>query len=118
MSFFYRLPLLGIALLTAVALTGCESKSKREFNAGCQSGGTDRSTCSCVYDQLGPVCMIIKTCAMVQSLWLTHVVRLSTSVKSVSAQPMVHMLIELVELRNIDYLKPILQATYKSSRMI
>ena len=52
MSLFYRLPLLGIALLTAVALTGCESKSKREFNAGCQSGGTDRSTCSCVYDQL------------------------------------------------------------------
>lgn len=52
MSFFYRLPLMGIALLTAVALAGCESKSKREFNAGCQSGGTDRSTCSCVYDQL------------------------------------------------------------------
>ena len=52
MSLFYRLPLLGIALLTAVALTGCESKSKREFNAGCQSGGTDRSTCSCVDVQL------------------------------------------------------------------
>ena len=52
MSIFYRLPLLGIALLTAVALTGCESKSKRDFNAGCQSGGTDRSTCSCVYDKL------------------------------------------------------------------
>ena len=43
---------MGIALLTAVVLAGCESKSKREFNAGCQSGGTDRSTCSCVYDQL------------------------------------------------------------------
>ena len=51
-SLFDRLPLLGIALLAAAASAGCESKSKREFNAGCQSGGTDRSTCSCVYDQL------------------------------------------------------------------
>ncbi|RZJ22402.1 MAG: hypothetical protein EON51_07845 [Acinetobacter sp.] len=52
MSLFDRLPLLGIALLAAAVSIGCESKSKREFNAGCQSGGTDRSTCSCVYDQL------------------------------------------------------------------
>ena len=52
MSVFYHLPILGLALFTAVVLTGCESKSKRDFNAGCQSGGTDRSTCSCVYDKL------------------------------------------------------------------
>lgn len=52
MSLFYHLPFMGVVLLTAVAMTGCESKSKRDFNAGCQSGGTDRSTCSCVYDKL------------------------------------------------------------------
>jgi len=52
MSFSNRLPLLGIVLLAAAVLAGCESKSKRDFNAGCQSGGTDRSTCSCVYDRL------------------------------------------------------------------
>lgn len=52
MSLFYRLPFMGIVLLSAVSITGCESKSKRDFNAGCQSGGTDRSTCSCVYDKL------------------------------------------------------------------
>lgn len=52
MSFFSALPMLGIAVLTVVTLAGCESKAKREFNAGCQSGGTDRSTCSCVYDKL------------------------------------------------------------------
>jgi len=52
MSIFSGMPMLGAVLLTAVSLAGCESKSKREFNAGCQSGGTDRSTCSCVYDKL------------------------------------------------------------------
>ena len=52
MSLFYRLPFTGLMLLAAVSITGCESKSKRDFNAGCQSGGTDRSTCSCVYDKL------------------------------------------------------------------
>jgi hypothetical protein len=52
MSLFYRLPFIGIALLAAISMAGCESKSKRDFNAGCQSGGTDRSTCSCVYDKL------------------------------------------------------------------
>ncbi|MCG7220105.1 hypothetical protein [Acinetobacter sp. AG3] len=52
MSVFYHLPILGLALFTAVVLTGCESKSKRDFKAGCQSGGTDRSSCSCVYDKL------------------------------------------------------------------
>ena len=52
MSFFSALPMLGTILLTTIVLAGCESKAKREFNAGCQSGGTDRSTCSCVYDKL------------------------------------------------------------------
>lgn len=52
MSLFYRLPFMGVVLLSAVSIAGCESKSKRDFNAGCQSGGTDRSTCSCVYDKL------------------------------------------------------------------
>lgn len=44
--------MLGTILLTTIVLAGCESKAKREFNAGCQSSGTDRSTCSCVYDKL------------------------------------------------------------------
>ncbi len=52
MSILSAMPILGSVMLLAVSLAGCESKSKREFNAGCQSGGTDRSTCSCVYDQL------------------------------------------------------------------
>lgn len=52
MSILSAMPILGSVMLLAVCLAGCESKSKREFNAGCQSGGTDRSTCSCVYDQL------------------------------------------------------------------
>ncbi|KXZ67406.1 hypothetical protein [Acinetobacter venetianus] len=52
MSIFYRLPILACAVVAAISLTACESKSKRDFNAGCQSGGTDRSTCSCVYDKL------------------------------------------------------------------
>ncbi|MFW1955168.1 hypothetical protein ACG91D_06185 [Acinetobacter guillouiae] len=52
MSVFYHLPILGLTLFTAVLLTGCESKAKRDFNAGCQSGGSDRSACSCVYDKL------------------------------------------------------------------
>jgi len=52
MSLFDRLPLLGIVLLAATVSAGCDSKSKRDFNAGCQSGGTDRSTCSCVYNRL------------------------------------------------------------------
>nr|WP_254633340.1 hypothetical protein [Acinetobacter seifertii] len=43
---------MGIVLLSAVSIAGCESKSKLDFNAGCQSGGTNRSTCSCVYDRL------------------------------------------------------------------
>lgn len=52
MSTFYRLPIVACAVVAAISLTACESKSKRDFNAGCQSGGTDRSTCSCVYDKL------------------------------------------------------------------
>lgn len=52
MSIFYRLPIVACAVVAAISLTACESKSKRDFNAGCQSGGTDRSTCSCVYDKL------------------------------------------------------------------
>lgn len=52
MSILSAMPILGGVMLLAISLAGCESKSKREFNAGCQSGGTDRSTCSCVYDQL------------------------------------------------------------------
>ncbi|MFK4050674.1 hypothetical protein [Acinetobacter venetianus] len=52
MSIFYRLPIVACAVVATISLTACESKSKRDFNAGCQSGGTDRSTCSCVYDKL------------------------------------------------------------------
>ena len=52
MSIFYRLPIVACAVVAAISVTACESKSKRDFNEGCQSGGTDRSTCSCVYDKL------------------------------------------------------------------
>lgn len=52
MSILSALPIFGSALLLAVSLAGCESKSKREFNSGCQAGGTPRSACSCVYDKL------------------------------------------------------------------
>lgn len=38
--------------LSAVLLAGCESREKREFNAGCQQGGLKRSICSCIYDRL------------------------------------------------------------------
>ncbi|MHA3055363.1 hypothetical protein E0H77_05835 [Acinetobacter sp. ANC 4633] len=38
--------------LTSTLLLGCESKVKRDFKAGCQAGGLDRSTCSCIYDKV------------------------------------------------------------------
>ncbi|MCY6413307.1 hypothetical protein QTA56_14420 [Acinetobacter sp. VNH17] len=47
-----RTMIMGGVLMGLLALAGCESKSKRDFNAGCQSGGQSHSTCSCVYDQL------------------------------------------------------------------
>ncbi|MHA3083231.1 hypothetical protein ACX1NX_08690 [Acinetobacter sp. ANC 5383] len=45
---------LGILLLTcsATLLTGCESRAKREFNAGCQQSGVKRAICSCIYDRI------------------------------------------------------------------
>lgn len=33
-------------------LTGCASKTERQFISGCKTGGIDSSTCSCIYDKL------------------------------------------------------------------
>lgn len=38
--------------LAALLLTGCASKSERQFVSGCQSTGMDRSTCQCAYKKL------------------------------------------------------------------
>lgn len=35
-----------------LCVTACSSKAERQFMAGCKSGGTDSSQCSCVYDKL------------------------------------------------------------------
>lgn len=33
-------------------LTGCASKTERQFVNGCKTGGIDGSTCSCIYQKL------------------------------------------------------------------
>lgn len=38
--------------LAALLLTGCASKSERQFVSGCQSTGMDRSACQCAYKKL------------------------------------------------------------------
>ena len=47
-----RTMIMGGVLMGLLALAGCDSKTKKEFKKGCQAGGADSSTCSCVYDQL------------------------------------------------------------------
>ncbi|WP_087547645.1 hypothetical protein [Acinetobacter sp. WCHA39] len=47
-----RTMIMGGVLLCLFALTGCDSATKKEFKKGCEMGGADSSTCSCVYDQL------------------------------------------------------------------
>ena len=37
---------------SSTLLTACDSKVKRDFKAGCQAGGLDRSTCGCIYDKV------------------------------------------------------------------
>jgi hypothetical protein len=39
-------------VLSSILLTACDSKVKRDFKAGCQAGGLDRSTCGCIYDKV------------------------------------------------------------------
>ena len=39
-------------VLSSTLLTACDSKVKRDFKAGCQAGGLDRSTCGCIYDKV------------------------------------------------------------------
>lgn len=41
-----------ILVLGSTLLTACDSKVKRDFKAGCQAGGLDRSTCGCIYDKI------------------------------------------------------------------
>ena len=44
----------GVITLVLISnlLVACDSKVKRDFKAGCQAGGLDRSTCSCIYDKV------------------------------------------------------------------
>lgn len=37
---------------SSTLLTACDSKVKRDFKAGCQASGLDRSTCGCIYDKV------------------------------------------------------------------
>jgi ABC-type Fe3+-citrate transport system substrate-binding protein len=43
---------MGVVSVILVLLSACSSKAERQFMAGCKSGGTDSSQCSCVYDKL------------------------------------------------------------------
>lgn len=45
------LTILSILFLTGV-ISGCASKSEREFVKGCKMGGADSSTCECVYEKI------------------------------------------------------------------
>ena len=38
--------------ITAITLTGCASKSEREFVKGCKMGGADSSNGECVYEKI------------------------------------------------------------------
>lgn len=46
-----KLLLMG-ASCVLISMAGCSSKAERGFRSSCQSGGLDRSTCSCIYDAL------------------------------------------------------------------
>ncbi len=39
-------------MFCTLCFLGCESKSKRDFKAGCKQGGADSSTCACIYDKM------------------------------------------------------------------
>jgi len=42
-----------LALITlTLMITGCASKTERQFISGCKTGGIDGNTCSCIYDKL------------------------------------------------------------------
>lgn len=41
-----------LLLAGLASLTGCTSKSEREFVSSCQAGGAERSTCTCLYSSL------------------------------------------------------------------
>jgi hypothetical protein len=41
-----------LLLILLQSLTGCASKSEREFVKGCKMGGADSSTCECVYEKI------------------------------------------------------------------
>ena len=45
------LAILSILFLTGV-VSGCASKSEREFVKGCKMGGADSSTCECVFEKI------------------------------------------------------------------
>lgn len=42
-----------LLFISAVLMvSGCASKTERQFISGCKTGGIDGSTCSCIYDKL------------------------------------------------------------------
>ena len=45
-------PCLFIISITAMAFTGCASKTEREIVNGCKASGADASVCKCIYKKL------------------------------------------------------------------
>jgi hypothetical protein len=43
---------IGIASMVLFVLTGCTSKSERDYISGCRSSGASKEVCSCTYDKL------------------------------------------------------------------
>ncbi|EJB5619809.1 Uncharacterised protein [Acinetobacter baumannii] len=41
-----------VLISVALMVSGCASKTERQFISGCKTGGIDGSTCSCIYDKL------------------------------------------------------------------
>ncbi|MFW1798515.1 hypothetical protein ACG9YX_00485 [Acinetobacter nematophilus] len=41
-----------VLISVALMVSGCASKTERQFISGCKTGGIDSSTCSCIYDKL------------------------------------------------------------------
>lgn len=45
------LPTLSFIFISTI-LSGCASKTERQFISGCKTSGIDESACKCVYDKL------------------------------------------------------------------
>ena len=47
-----KFKILVVMLVASAFLTGCQSKSERQFVRGCQSSGADSSVCECIYSKM------------------------------------------------------------------